>query len=59
MVAWDDLHCRERSKLGAKGYRIAAVRGGYGDYQAIRIDTEHGILVGGSAPRKDGGAMGY
>jgi gamma-glutamyltranspeptidase/glutathione hydrolase len=48
-----------RRALEAKGHRIAEERGGYGGYQAIRIDTEHGVLIGGSDPRKDGAAMGY
>jgi gamma-glutamyltranspeptidase/glutathione hydrolase len=48
-----------RRALEAKGHRIAEERGGYGGYQAIRIDIEHGVLIGGSDPRKDGAAMGY
>lgn len=46
--------------LEAKGHRLApATPGSYGGYQAIRIDLEKGVLIGGSDPRKDGGAMGY
>ncbi len=49
-----------RRALEARGHRV--VEGGlgsYGGYQAIRIDLERGVLLGGSDPRKDGAAMGY
>jgi gamma-glutamyltranspeptidase/glutathione hydrolase len=48
-----------RRKLGAKGHRLHEAPGTFGGYQAIRIDLEHGVLIGGSDPRKDGCAMGY
>lgn len=48
-----------RRELEAKGHRIVDSRGGFGGYQAIRIDLERGVLIGGSDPRKDGGASGY
>lgn len=48
-----------RKALEAKGHRLVDERGGFGGYQAIRIDVERGVLIGGSDPRKDGGAMGY
>jgi gamma-glutamyltranspeptidase/glutathione hydrolase len=48
-----------RRGLHAKGHRLTTSRGGFGGYQAIRIDLERGVLLGGSDPRKDGGAMGY
>jgi gamma-glutamyltranspeptidase / glutathione hydrolase len=32
---------------------------GFGGYQGIRIDQEHGTLHGGTEPRKDGAAVGY
>ena len=48
-----------RRALEAKGHRLADSRGGFGGYQAIRIDAATGVLTGGSDPRKDGAAMGY
>jgi gamma-glutamyltranspeptidase/glutathione hydrolase len=48
-----------RRRLKAKGHRLDDSPGGFGGYQAIRIDLEHGVLIGGSDPRKDGCAMGY
>ncbi|MGC8639761.1 MAG: gamma-glutamyltransferase [Isosphaeraceae bacterium] len=49
-----------RDALIAKGHKLVkATPGGFGGYQAIRIDVEHHVLLGGSDPRKDGAAMGY
>ena len=48
-----------RRGLEAKGHVLASSRGGYGGYQAIHIDLDRGVLIGGSDPRKDGAAMGY
>ncbi len=48
-----------RQALQAKGHRLGTSPGSFGGYQAIQIDAEHGVLTGGSDPRKDGAAMGY
>jgi gamma-glutamyltranspeptidase/glutathione hydrolase len=48
-----------RGSLDALGHRMVDAPGSFGGYQAILIDLERGILLGGSDPRKDGCAMGY
>lgn len=45
--------------LRQKGHTVARARGGFGGYQAILIDWQHGTLHGGTDPRKDGCAVGY
>ncbi len=46
--------------LLARGHQIARVAGGgYGGYQAIRIDWQRGTLHGATESRKDGVAIGY
>ena len=48
-----------RAALAALGHRLIPSPGAFGGYQAIRIDLERGVLLGGSDPRKDGCALGY
>ena len=45
--------------LRAKGHQVLRSRGGFGGYQGILIDWEHGVLHGASESRKDGAAVGY
>jgi len=45
--------------LAEKGHDVARPPLGIGGAQAIRIDHGHGVLEGGSDPRKDGCALGY
>ena len=42
---------RSGAQLEAKGHQLAKSPGGFGGYQAIRIDLERGVLIGGSDPR--------
>jgi gamma-glutamyltranspeptidase/glutathione hydrolase len=48
-----------RAALGDLGHRVEVPEVPLGGAQAILIDEELGVLVGGSDPRKDGCALGY
>ena len=48
-----------RSALEARGHAIRDGRGQVGGYQAIHIDPNSGVLLGGSDLRKDGLAIGW
>ena len=48
-----------RRALAAKGHVVVDGRGAMGGYQAIVIDPETGVLLGGSDLRKDGLAIGW
>jgi gamma-glutamyltranspeptidase / glutathione hydrolase len=46
-------------ELRRRGHTVERSATPHGGCQAIRIDWDRGILVGGSDPRKDGMALGY
>ncbi len=48
-----------RQALTRMGHQVVTRFGAYGGYQAIWIDWERGVLVGGTDLRKDGVALGY
>ena len=48
-----------RDALARRGHTIVDGRGLMGGYQAVMIDPETGVLMGGSDPRKDGLAIGW
>ncbi len=50
---------RVRAALKERGHRLIDGRGLMGGYQAVMIDPETGVLMGGSDPRKDGLAIGW
>jgi gamma-glutamyltranspeptidase / glutathione hydrolase len=46
--------------LASRGHQVSrGAGGGFGGYQGIWIDREHGSLWGATEPRKDGAAFGY
>jgi gamma-glutamyltranspeptidase/glutathione hydrolase len=48
-----------RTALEAKGHIVRDGRGQMGGYQAIVVDHDAGVLLGGSDLRKDGLAIGW
>jgi gamma-glutamyltranspeptidase/glutathione hydrolase len=50
---------RVGAELERRGFRLQPAQRPIGGAQAILIDWQRGVLIGGSDPRKDGFALGY
>jgi gamma-glutamyltranspeptidase/glutathione hydrolase len=48
-----------RAELAARGHNVVDGAGAVGGYQAVMIDPDSGVLMGGSDHRKDGLAIGW
>ncbi|MBW1891101.1 MAG: gamma-glutamyltransferase, partial [Deltaproteobacteria bacterium] len=55
----DGIPERVRAELSRRGHRLIRPEVPIGGGQAIWIDYDRGVLIGGSDPRKDGCALGY
>jgi gamma-glutamyltranspeptidase/glutathione hydrolase len=51
------VHVAENLRQG--GFTVVQAKRPLGGAQAVWIDWETGVLLGGSDPRKDGCALGY
>ena len=48
-----------RAGLEQRGHKVIKSFGAFGGFQGILFDRAHGVMMGGSDPRKDGLAIGY
>ncbi|ASY64149.1 Gamma-glutamyltranspeptidase [Sinorhizobium sojae CCBAU 05684] len=53
------IRTRVGAELERRGFKVQPPRWAIGGAQAVWIDWERGVLIGGSDPRKDGMALGY
>ncbi|HEY3383047.1 MAG TPA: gamma-glutamyltransferase [Vicinamibacterales bacterium] len=53
------ISAEARAGLADRGHVLVDTPGVFGGFQGIQVDADHGILIAGSDPRKDGLAIGY